>query len=338
MMIGSRPRGHHYDEERQLPGTRGGPALGSRAHRHGRLRRRRPRRPRGRGARHRGRPRLGPRGALPEHLRRSAPSRRRSLTLDGQPLDPVRTRAAIAAGHRLRARRAPASRAWSGSMSVAENITLPHIERGVRRAVSSAPQGAPRSPTRWIERLRIRTPSAAAPQRAVGRQPAEGRARPLAGVATPCGCSSSTTRHAGSTSARSPRSTGSSASSRHPASRSCSWPTASKRLIAHEPPHPRHERRSRHRSHRRASRRQADALRDSGGDGLMTRQRQDRHPVTATRRSARLTRAARRRLAADVIMPVIVLAALVTAIAMANPDFLRPSEPLDRCSTPPCRS
>lgn len=88
-------------------------------------------------------------------------SRSESVTLEGRPLRMRSPRAAIAADIGF----VPAERrreGMVGSMSVAENITLPHIgevcagpilQRGKERKLADA----------WIERLRIRTPSASAP-------------------------------------------------------------------------------------------------------------------------------------------------------------------------------
>jgi len=84
-----------------------------------------------------------------------------TATLAGRPLRPRSPRTAIAADVGY----VPAERRTEGmvaTMSVAENITLPHIEevcagpllqRRAERALADS----------WIERLRIRTPSAAAP-------------------------------------------------------------------------------------------------------------------------------------------------------------------------------
>ena len=86
---------------------------------------------------------------------------RGSMTLDGRPIKPGSPRTAISADIGF----VPAERrreGMVGSMSVAENITLPHIgevcagpvlQRGKERRLADE----------WIERLSIRTPSASAP-------------------------------------------------------------------------------------------------------------------------------------------------------------------------------
>ena len=88
-------------------------------------------------------------------------SRSESVTLQGRPLKSRSPRAAIASDIGF----VPAERrreGMVGSMSVAENITLPHLaevcagpllQRGKERALADE----------WIERLSIRTPSASAP-------------------------------------------------------------------------------------------------------------------------------------------------------------------------------
>ena len=107
----------------------------------------------------------GVQGSGREELCRSIfgalPSKSTSITLDGQPLSTRSPRGAIAANIGF----VPAERrreGMVGSMSVAENITLPHIDvvcagpvlmRKRERSIADS----------WISRLRIKTPSAAAP-------------------------------------------------------------------------------------------------------------------------------------------------------------------------------
>ncbi|MER7975473.1 sugar ABC transporter ATP-binding protein, partial [Streptomyces sp. NPDC096080] len=160
LMIGRDLEGSHYDEERQLPprdevrlAVRGltvkgvcdrvdfdlheGEVLGI----------------------------AGVQGSGREELCRSLfgalASRSESVTLQGRPLRSRSPRAAIASDIGF----VPAERrreGMVGSMSVAENITLPHLaevcagpllQRGKERALADE----------WIERLSIRTPSASAP-------------------------------------------------------------------------------------------------------------------------------------------------------------------------------
>ena len=160
LMIGRDLEGSHYDEERQLPprdevrlAVRGltvkgvcdrvdfdlheGEVLGI----------------------------AGVQGSGREELCRSLfgalASRSESVTLQGRPLKSRSPRAAIASDIGF----VPAERrreGMVGSMSVAENITLPHLaevcagpllQRGQERALADE----------WIERLSIRTPSASAP-------------------------------------------------------------------------------------------------------------------------------------------------------------------------------
>ncbi len=106
--------------------------------------------------------------------------------------------------------------------SVRWNVTLTTLRRiSTRgRAAAARRQGA-RPPDRRGPRGAAAQPGAA-DQRPVGRQPAEGRLRPLAGRRAP-GCCCSTSRPAAWTSAPRPRSTASSTQPRRTASRSW-WP------------------------------------------------------------------------------------------------------------------
>ena len=134
----------------------------------------------------------------------------------------------------------PADRRNQGLMldrSVVRNITLVAVGRRCARSPWLRPGAMLRAARRQIDRLRIKVGRPAGARRQpVGRQPAEGRRRPLAGGRAPR-CCCSTTRRAASTSAPSARSTCSSASSPTRAASSCSappscpsssaWPTAS---------------------------------------------------------------------------------------------------------------
>ena len=151
-----------------------------------------------------------------------APADSGAIVLDGQPVRISQPERGNAAPDRLRHRGPPTASASSLPLSIAANMSLPSLSRYLGRL------GLVKRGRGGGHRARAYPRAAEHPDRvdrepgrfAVGRQPAEGDAGQVARTRTR-GCSSSTSRRAGSTSGRRPRCIGSSTSWRR-----TGWPSS----------------------------------------------------------------------------------------------------------------
>ena len=171
--VGAVPQGGHGDR-------RGGAARPP-AHARGRVHRHQLRGPRGRDRRARGarrrRPQRGRAGDLRHRPRRRGPRRGRRQPAARRP-PPT---AAMRAGHRLRPRGPPPAGARHGALGRAQRDAHPD-GRAARAAASSAAAPSARLAARLGDAAAAQVPPARRPGRVpLGRQPAEGRAREVAG-------------------------------------------------------------------------------------------------------------------------------------------------------------